>query len=177
MYEDDTIYLFPVPESEICEQPRGRTPAEQKILLEKGEVLTSKASIALLYHGTLTPGGEEATLVIVDFQFLKDKNKVRFRNAKMRVFFRDLDGDVGSCPIIHDLAPKSTFAIKPGVDVWKITRTGKLGLSGGHPGGGERQCGCGVPGGSEFHLASLLEPMELFRNTYRHRAAPMQFCD
>jgi hypothetical protein len=133
--DDDIIYLFPISDSEIGGQPRGKTPAEQKILFQKGDVLTSKATIAMLYHGTLTPNGEEATLLIVDFRFLKDNNSDRFLNAKMRLFFRDLDEeDAASSPLVYRIAPEDSFSIEPGVDVWKITQTGKLGISGGYGG-------------------------------------------
>lgn len=132
--DDDTIYLFPVPQSEIGGQPRSKSPAEQKVLFDKGDVIASKATIAMLYHGTLTPGGEDATLLIVDFRFLKEKNSHRFLNAKMRLFFRDSDGQTASCPLVYRIAPQDSFSIEPGVDVWKITQTGKLGLSGGYAG-------------------------------------------
>ncbi|KAG5818948.1 hypothetical protein H9Q74_000240 [Fusarium xylarioides] len=132
--EDDTIFLFPVPDSEIGGFPRGKSPAEQKVLFEKGEVLTSKATMSMLYHGTLTPGGKEASLLIVDFRFLKEKNSDRFLNAKMRLIFRDLDGESSSAPIIHRIAPQDSFTIEPGVDQWKITQTAKMGVSGGYGG-------------------------------------------
>lgn len=131
---DDIIQLFPVADSEIGGQLRSKSPAVQNVLIEHGDTLTSKATLALLYHGRLVPDGDEASLLVIEFRFLKEKNTDRFRNAKMRVSVRDADGHDPSSPRVYRIAPKDSFSIEPGEDVWKITRTGKLGVSGGYAG-------------------------------------------
>ncbi|KAK1245523.1 hypothetical protein MKX08_005152 [Trichoderma sp. CBMAI-0020] len=46
----------------------------------------------------------------------------------MKLSFRDVDHDVGSCPTIHRIAPQDTFYLEPGVQTQKITQNGNISL-------------------------------------------------
>ncbi|KAI0443182.1 hypothetical protein F4803DRAFT_516568 [Xylaria telfairii] len=130
MEQNDIIYLYPVSDSDVGALPRSRTPAEQRILYEKGEALMSKATIALLYHGTLTPDGDPATLIVVDFRFLPSSLTRRFRKARMRLAFRDTSGSTSATPIVYRIAPEDRFSIEPGEDIWEIKKIGNIGVGG-----------------------------------------------
>lgn len=85
MKTDDVVYLYPVPQSHIGGQLRSKTQDEQKISFQKGQVVTSKATIALLHHGFLYSGRPEATLLILDLRFVTSDTAERlihgFRDA------------------------------------------------------------------------------------------------
>ncbi|KAH8892460.1 hypothetical protein GQ53DRAFT_861785 [Thozetella sp. PMI_491] len=140
---DLNILLYEVSEVEDGGHLRA-SPEEQKILFAKGEFLTAKATIALLYHGTLTPKGDPASLLVVDFRFVSEKPDERFINARMKLGFRDQRGEDLKSPVVYRIAPEDKFTIEPGMDTWKITQTFDTGGDFQFPGFGGFKFGGGL---------------------------------
>lgn len=88
------------------------------------EVTTNvQGDLFKVVHGTLTPDGELATLVVVDFRFTGLHPPRRFRNAIITLQFEDPDSIDAEPPEIFEISPHRIF----GIDRIEIPRNVHLG--------------------------------------------------
>ncbi|KAI1377491.1 hypothetical protein F4677DRAFT_458853 [Hypoxylon crocopeplum] len=109
----------------------------RRILVNRGDTLSTRVTLALLGHGTITPGGEPASLMIFDFRLVSHNQAIqRFVNASFQLVFRDADGDENMDPDIYRIAPQGAFDIDLKVVPTNIKNTINLGGNLGLPQGG-----------------------------------------
>lgn len=85
-------------------------------IIQYGSDLAVHADLFSVQHGTFTPGGEAATLVVIDFRFVGSESHARrFRKAMIDVRFAPWNQPVGSehDPEVSSIAPFGFFAWNP----------------------------------------------------------------
>lgn len=85
-------------------------------IIQYGSDLAVHADLFSIRHGTFTPGGEAATLVVIDFRFVGSGSHVRrFRKAMIEIKFAPWNQPVGSehDPEVSSIAPFGFFAWDP----------------------------------------------------------------
>ncbi|KAL4960197.1 uncharacterized protein BDV14DRAFT_148270 [Aspergillus stella-maris] len=93
-----------------------------------------QATLQGTVHGTLTPGGDPATLLVMQFLFQGHTAKRRFRTAEIKIKFADQKCPLDDDPEIIDLWPQGNFTFNPSeVDV-NDSKGGSATVSGGIPG-------------------------------------------
>ncbi|KAF9634997.1 hypothetical protein BFW01_g5892 [Lasiodiplodia theobromae] len=131
--EDISIDLFPLPD-EVVGEFRNKNPpgtTYRRDLVDRGNVLTVNVSLALLYHGTLSPMGTEASLLVFDFRFNSTKTTRRFVDATITIRFRDSEEEVAYDPVVRRIAPEDVFSIDPGAESWDVEHRFDVGLNAG----------------------------------------------
>jgi hypothetical protein len=98
----------------------------------RGDTLTTRVTLALLGHGTLTPNGEPASLLVFDFRLASSKTTRRFISANFEIAFRDSKGEDAFDPDIYRISPEGECEIDPRVTARnvkdEIVIGGNLGL-------------------------------------------------
>ncbi|KAI2629597.1 hypothetical protein GGR54DRAFT_269185 [Hypoxylon sp. NC1633] len=111
--KDFDILLLPEGDAADAElrarKPEFRQAAEQT---HYGDRLFTKANVVGVTHGTLSPGGSPATLLILEFRFISMQQGRRFTNAKVTVKFEDSDGDIDSTPEPFRVVPEGAYALR-----------------------------------------------------------------
>jgi hypothetical protein len=80
-------------------------------------------------HGTISPGGDPATLIILKFKFQSLAIGRRFKSARITVTFLDTKEDLA--PAVEKITPDGTWALKQSVETEDRTTSGGLtGISG-----------------------------------------------
>lgn len=85
---------------------------QRRHVMQDGSELTVYADLYNVTHGTRSPQGDAATLIVMDFRFTgSDQNKRRFREATIMVKFElaDQTSDDESGPEVLKIAPHGTF--------------------------------------------------------------------
>ncbi|KAF8248827.1 hypothetical protein K440DRAFT_660656 [Wilcoxina mikolae CBS 423.85] len=104
------------------------------IAQRKDSDLIFQADLFSVVHGTLTPGGDLATLIVMDFRFLGSRSGGRrFRKAEIKIGFSNDDQQIGSDhdPTVCQIAPYETFAMDPSTEVLETTIFSKATASAG----------------------------------------------
>ncbi|KAG9233404.1 hypothetical protein BJ875DRAFT_512223 [Amylocarpus encephaloides] len=100
-------------------------------IIDRGKRLIVQAELGDVIHGSSTPEGEPATLLILDFRFLSASHERRFRAVEIELEFWNtkVDGD----PVLVKIAPAGVFHLNPTARLEEsiITMGAGLGLSGG----------------------------------------------
>lgn len=110
----------------------------RSVLVDRGNALILRASIISVTHGDFTAGGDAATLLIFEFNFISMKTSRRFTSAKIRITFEDASGAVQNRPIVSKIAPSGSFAINRTTSTRDVHQTVNAGLKGTGPvAGGE----------------------------------------
>jgi hypothetical protein len=80
-------------------------------------------------HGTISPGGDPATLIILKFKFQSLAIGRRFKSARITVTFLDTEDDFA--PAVEKITPDGTWALNQSVETEDRTTSGSLtGISG-----------------------------------------------
>ncbi len=122
--------------------------------INNGKALSVKASLDAALHGTLTPDGDPASLILLTFNF-SASNVRRFEGAEVSLTFagaaseRDVvfggtDAKIGPDPECMAIEPEGRFSICPTVTDVSTENSWNLSAQGGPPtGGGSLQAGLG----------------------------------
>lgn len=82
-------------------------------------------------HGTLTPGGDPATLLVLNFYFQGKSDNRRFRNAEIKVRFEDQNNPLEEDPEVLALWPEGDFTFDQSEIEVSDSKAGEATLSGG----------------------------------------------
>ncbi|KAF8544886.1 hypothetical protein BDD12DRAFT_813776 [Trichophaea hybrida] len=115
------IPLFPVGDDGSAFRLRNIPGGEMQRphVIQYGSELAVHADIFNVKHGTFTPGGDPATLVVFDFRFVgSESHGRRFRKAIIDVRFAPWDRPVGSenDPEVSSIAPLGFCAWNPSTE-------------------------------------------------------------
>jgi hypothetical protein len=78
-------------------------------------------------HGTLSPGGDPATLIILKFKFLSEANGRRFKSAHITVTFLDPDANSDHfAPAVQKIAPDGEFSLLPSKESIEVIESAGL---------------------------------------------------
>ncbi|PKX89476.1 uncharacterized protein P174DRAFT_507741 [Aspergillus novofumigatus IBT 16806] len=72
-----------------------------------------QATLQGAVHGTLTPGGDPATLLVMQFYFQGHTAKRRFRTAEIKIRFADQESPLYADPEVMGLWPQGDFSFNP----------------------------------------------------------------
>ncbi|KNG85641.1 hypothetical protein ANOM_006032 [Aspergillus nomiae NRRL 13137] len=79
-------------------------------IMQEGSDLTVQANITSVLHGTLTPDGDYATLLVIEYRFQGSLTRsTRFKSAMIKVKFTTTEDDLRGRPIVRSVAPDGTF--------------------------------------------------------------------
>lgn len=104
---------------------------ERPHLVDRGSSLVVQGDLASVLHGTLSPGGTPATLIVADFQFMPGAIGRRFRSAVIKFQFADYELIGHYDPEVWDISPKGSFSIKPTTIKQDIQKFVSLSVQGG----------------------------------------------
>lgn len=115
--ENQSIDANRISDSSIIDEWLG--PKALKLIAEMPDVV----------HGTISPGGDPATLIILKFKFQSLAIGRRFKSARITVTF--LDTKENLAPAVEKITPDGTWALKQSVETEDRTMSGGLtGISG-----------------------------------------------
>lgn len=127
------IYLHPEGDNGSYRYRNGPGEVQRPHLVDRGDCLVVLGDLLEVVHGSLSQGGDPATILIVEFQFVPSKNSRRFKGASITMRFES--EDPSNCDLeIVDIAPRGRFAIKPTTKQIEITRSANASLQGGAAG-------------------------------------------
>jgi hypothetical protein len=132
--EDISVLLLP--EGEEGQDFRVQNiPGEKfrQVLIDRGQALTVRAIITDVVHGTLTPDGDPATLLIFEFRFISPTTARRFVRATITLIFEDANRQLSLDPEVYRIAPEDTFWLNRTTTSKDITHGVKIGATGGIP--------------------------------------------
>jgi hypothetical protein len=91
-------------------------------IMQRGSDLTIQGDFYSITHGSFTPGGDAATLLVIDFRFTgsSTRNK-RFKTAKIEVRFGSYGDGVGEDPEVRKIAPHGSFALDSATETVSTT--------------------------------------------------------
>jgi len=101
-----------------------------------GSIVKNRVVIVKLVTGTITPGGDPATLIVFEFQFY-NKGNHRFTSAEVSLEFEDASakksktGNHKLDPVVHKIGPVGAFALKMETNTSSITRSFDASINGG----------------------------------------------
>ncbi|QYT02971.1 hypothetical protein H0G86_009950 [Trichoderma simmonsii] len=92
-----------------------------------------QADIVAIVHGTITPGGPLGVLLVVDFKFLSNPQRCRFKRVEISIAFGRENNAIGGRdePIVKDLAPCGTFRMDEATQTKTDTLESDVSLQGG----------------------------------------------
>jgi hypothetical protein len=106
-----------------------------------GNFLLIKCDMVKVCHGTYTPNGAGATLIVLLFQFYRASSKVRFKSASIEMEFDRGEGT--STPQVMNIAPADTWFLDHSVQKMETTYSSTANIQGT---GGPAQATLGVTG-------------------------------
>ncbi|KAL2862238.1 uncharacterized protein BJX67DRAFT_310810 [Aspergillus lucknowensis] len=95
---------------------------ERANLVDYGTSLNVQGNLVEVVHGTLTPGGAPASLILTEFRFTTLDPPRRFRQATITFRFEDADTPVASPPAVVKIAPEGFFAVSRHERTHEVTR-------------------------------------------------------
>ncbi|KAI5786977.1 hypothetical protein DFH27DRAFT_574589 [Peziza echinospora] len=81
------------------------------ILDRNTSYLNLQGDLVNVVHGTLTPGGKRATLIISEFRFLSSDRTRKFRHAVIKFIFSQNETQNAGCPKVLSIAPEGHYSI------------------------------------------------------------------
>jgi len=111
-------------------------PGDQarSVLIDHGDALILRATLASVTHGDFTTDGDAATLLIFEFNFTSMKSSRRFTSGKVTLRFEDASGNVKNRPVVERIAPAGTFAINKTMSTRDVHQAFNAGVQGGAAG-------------------------------------------
>lgn len=92
--------------------PSGQNQRQHILQEGKPGDLTIHGDLYSVLHGTLTPGGDPASLIIMQFSFMGSQSRARrLRDASVKVKFANADDPLGTDfdPEVKEIAPEGQF--------------------------------------------------------------------
>lgn len=108
----------------------------RSVLIDRGDVLAVRASLASVTHGDYTPDGDAATLLVFEFSFLSMKQSRRFKTAKIILTFEDASGNLRNRPEVVTVVPAGKFFINKTTDERDVKHSANASLDGSAAGAG-----------------------------------------
>lgn len=92
-----------------------------------------QANLFAVVHGTLTPDGPRAVLIVVDFRFFSDPQERRFQNVDITMAFGRADSVLGGPkePVVVQLAPEGAFVMDESTETQEDTVEAHVSAEGG----------------------------------------------
>ncbi|KAL6787038.1 hypothetical protein J3E68DRAFT_432071 [Trichoderma sp. SZMC 28012] len=92
-----------------------------------------QADVVAVVHGTITPGGPRGVLLVIDFKFLSNPQRCRFKRVEISIAFGRKSNGIGGRdePIVKDLAPRGTFRMDEATQTKTDTLESNVSLQGG----------------------------------------------
>lgn len=129
-------------EFEIDLLPEGKEGAEfrtqppetfRKVVVQshRGDALLTRATVDSITHGSISPGGDPATLLVLEFRFISMQSSRRFTNCSITVTFEDAGGVVELQPEVYKVAPEGVFAINKTSTVSEVQKRASVGAKAG----------------------------------------------
>lgn len=84
---------------------------ERANIVDYGTNLNVQGNLVEVVHGTLTPGGAPASLILTEFRFTTLDSPRRFRQATITFRFEDADAPDATPPAVVNVAPEGFFAV------------------------------------------------------------------
>ncbi|KAI0003469.1 hypothetical protein F4779DRAFT_601951 [Xylariaceae sp. FL0662B] len=111
----------------------------RQLLMNQGNhrgVVKAKANIISIANGTMTPNGQGATLIVLEFRFQSPQADHRFKRADIKLTFKDIgDGKTNSHhnldPFVRKIAPDGDFALNPREDKSNVRQAWQANLNAG----------------------------------------------
>ncbi|RYP70536.1 hypothetical protein DL769_004929 [Monosporascus sp. CRB-8-3] len=130
--KDLDIILLPAADGKTDAEPHGKQPEFRKTAEQTnyGDRLLTRANIVGVTHGNLLPGGDPATLLILEFRFLSMQKGRRFTSCNITVKFEDSGGDADFCPEVWRMVPEGVYALHKTEKVRTVKIMGKAGIQG-----------------------------------------------
>jgi hypothetical protein len=104
---------------------------ERPNILDYGTNLNVQGDLMAVVHGTMTPGGDPATLIIADFQFTSLALPRRFRQALITFLFKDTNSKDENPPEVLKIAPQGIFSMNKTEKTQTIQRGANVSLGAG----------------------------------------------
>ena len=89
------------------------------------EATIVRANIISITHGTMSPGGDPATLLVFEFCFSMQRSG-RLTGYSITISFEDSGGDVDLRPKVYRIAPKGVFALNKTQVIRDIKESGNV---------------------------------------------------
>jgi hypothetical protein len=105
-------------------------PHQRANVIERKGAVDIRCTAADVIHGTLSPDGDPATLLVYDFRFDPRKRARRLLEAHMSFIFSS-DNSTVQAPEVLKIAPKGRMKLVPTVAMQSTTRGGELNAGGG----------------------------------------------
>ncbi|KAJ5679026.1 hypothetical protein N7462_007270 [Penicillium macrosclerotiorum] len=106
---DEDLDIVLLPEGEEGAEFRTKSAADKARIValqaHHGDALLLRANVVSITHGTLTPEGDEATLIVFEFRFISMQKSRRFTQCLINIAFEDAAGDWDDGPEVHRIAP------------------------------------------------------------------------
>jgi Cornifin (SPRR) family len=135
MDEDMTIFLMPEGEGGGAFRAKNEDGKKFRTVLvthgDYGEDLTVKANIVQVSHGTLSPEGQLASLLIFEFKFISQKESRRFKKATVTLTFEDAEKNASNDPEVRRIAPEDLFKMNKTSRSVDITNKTNFGITAG----------------------------------------------
>jgi len=106
----------------------------RNVLIDRGETLVLRASLASVTHGDFTPDGDAASLLVFEFNFLSMNSGRRFKKACITLTFNDASGHLQNRPEVWAVAPQGKVAINKTTSTKDVKQEFKAGISAGAAG-------------------------------------------
>ncbi|KAI9737166.1 MAG: hypothetical protein M1834_000759 [Cirrosporium novae-zelandiae] len=91
-------------------------------IIQEGSELTVQGDFFSIVHGVYTPGGDPASLVVIDFRFMGSSSReTRFKTAKIEIKFAALGTSPDEEPEVKKIAPHGTFFLNPSTETVTTT--------------------------------------------------------
>jgi hypothetical protein len=98
---------------------------ERANVYDYGSALNMQMNLVDVIHGTMSPEGLPATLVIADFQFISHEKSRRLPRANNEFRFRDLDPNDANPPEVFAIAPQGSFSMNQTEKTQELKRAAK----------------------------------------------------
>ncbi|KAI9856188.1 MAG: hypothetical protein M1813_009205 [Trichoglossum hirsutum] len=106
---------------------------QRRHLVDRGSTLTVQGDLVQVLHGSLSPTGAPATLVVADFKFTSAETSRRFIQAVIIVRFADEQQNAEYDPEVLDIAPNGHFSMQLREQTEEVKRSANLSAQGGGP--------------------------------------------
>ncbi|KAK0648273.1 hypothetical protein B0T16DRAFT_407953 [Cercophora newfieldiana] len=106
----------------------------RNVLIDRGESLVLRASLASVTNGDFTPEKDAASLLVFEFNFLSMNSGRRFKKAAITLTFDDASGDLRNRPEVWAIAPQGKIAINKTTTTKDVKQGFNAGVSAGFSG-------------------------------------------
>jgi len=103
---------------------------QRQHIIDRDADFMVQCNLVNVIHGIFSPGGDEATVIVIEFRFHSTKNGRQFREANIEILFKgaiDNMADGDSDPEVVEILPKGKWVLDPTYEARKLERDGGMG--------------------------------------------------